>query len=638
MLGHIIIDDVRPRTPDGYPPKVVDGERIRVSADLIKDGHDELGAVVRLRRGPQLIASAPLHEVVNDLWEGELEVSGLGAHELEIVAWTDRFATWRHHIEVKAAAGQDVLVELEVGARFLEELVGDVSPAGQARVRDAIETMRNETCSLDVRLNAALDDAVVELIAPVVPDWDRTSRTVPLWIDRPLGGFSAWYELFPRSEGGFAGAVKRLDAIADMGFDIVYLPPIHPIGRSFRKGPNNTLDAGPDDPGSPWAIGGAEGGHLAIHPELGDHGDFVRLVDETRARGMEIALDYALQCSPDHPWVHAHPEWFTQLPDGSIRYAENPPKKYQDIYPINFWPERETDRIALWHACKEILDHWIAAGVRVFRVDNPHTKPLAFWEWVIGEVRASHPDVLFLAEAFTRPKMMAKLAEVGFTQSYSYFTWRYSDAEFREYLTELSTTDVVDYMRPNFWPNTPDILEGVLRNGPPAAFAMRLVLAATMTPNYGMYSGYELFENQPAADHNTEYLNSEKYQIVERDWSRTDTLVPLITQINAIRRRHPAFQQLRTIRFHGSDNGAILAYSKTTPEGGDPVLVVVNLDFDNPQAATLDLDLGELGMPWGDPYTVHDEISGETYTWQGNRPWVRLDPARYPAHVLALRA
>jgi starch synthase (maltosyl-transferring) len=456
-----------------------------------------------------------------------------------------------------------------------------------------------------------------------------------MWVDRERAGFSAWYELFPRSEGGLAGAAKRLDAIAAMGFDVVYLPPIHPIGHTFRKGPNNTVGAGPDDPGSPWAIGSELGGHTALNPDLGTEKDFIAFVDGTKALGMEVALDYALQCSPDHPWVHEHPEWFHKRPDGSIAYAENPPKKYQDIYPINFWPEREEDRIALWNACKEIFDHWIGFGVNIFRVDNPHTKPFAFWQWVIGEVQSEHPDVLFVAEAFTRPRVMAKLAEIGFTQSYTYFAWRVAKWELEEYVTELAEGPTADYMRPNFWPNTPDILSGPLRNGSPAAFRLRLLLAATMTPNYGIYSGYELCENEPASDSNEEYFHSEKYEIKRRDWDSPGSLAPFITDVNDIRSRHPAFASLRSIRFHHADNENIIVYSKVSDDGRDVVLCVVNLDPSNWHEATLSLDLSALRVSGGS-FEVYDELSGDSYTWT-DHAYVRLDPARQPGHVFVVR-
>ena len=640
MLPPIIVDDVRPRTPAGAPAKAVVGERIPVAATVLRDGHDRLAARVRWRAvGDSSWESAPL-ELVNaglDRWEGSLTVDRIGRHEFQIESWTDRFQTWRHHAEVKAAAHDPELeLALEEGALLLDRLTPKAPKQARPVLAAAADGLRDISRTLDERLTAGLDDHVAALLADVPDPLDLTrTKSQPLWVDRRRGGCSAWYELFPRSEGGFAGATKRLAAIAGMGFDVVYLPPIHPIGHTFRKGPNNTVGAGPDDPGSPWAIGSAEGGHTAIHPELGTIEDFAAFVDEADALGMEVALDYALQCSPDHPWVANHPEWFHERSDGSIAYAENPPKKYQDIYPINFWPEKEEDRKALWDACKEIFDHWISHGVHIFRVDNPHTKPFAFWEWVIGEVRSEHPDTVFLAEAFTRPRIMAKLAEVGFTQSYTYFTWRVARWELEEYVDELAHGPTADYMRPNFWPNTPDILAGPLRNGPPSAFRLRLLLAATMTPNYGIYSGYELCENEPASETNEEYLHSEKYELKTRNWDRPDSLASFITQVNEIRATHPAFAELRTIAFHESDNENVIVYSKTAGDGTDPVLCVVNLDPYEWHEATLSLDLEVLGVTSGS-FEVHDLLSDESYTWAAH-PYVRLDPARQPGHVFEVR-
>ncbi len=642
MLGWLVIDNVRPRTPNGYSPKAAVGERVAVTADIFRDGHDILGARVRWR--PEVSPGwsvAPLAHVGNDRWEGFIEPTAVGSHRFVIEAWTDRFATWRHDIEIKVGAGQDVSTEFEEGARFIEALIDGAAPRDQPRLRGVAAVLRDTTASRGDRLNAGLDDYVASLLAGVPDATDLTSTDArPLWVDRALGRVGAWYELFPRSEGGFEGAMKRLPAIAEMGFDIVYLPPVHPIGTTFRKGPDNTLTPDEHDVGSPWAIGGAEGGHTAVHPDLGTIEDFGRFMAEAADHGLEVALDYALQCSPDHPWVSEHPEWFHHRPDGTIRYAENPPKKYQDIYPINFWPPDEAARVALWGACKAILDHWIDHGVRVFRVDNPHTKPFAFWEWMLAAVRAEHPDVLFLAEAFTRPKVMARLAEVGFTQSYTYFTWRTARRELEEYLVELGRGPTADYMRPNFWPNTPDILSGPLRNGPPSAFMSRLVLAATMGPSYGIYSGYELGENEPASDTNEEYLHSEKYELRARDWDAPSSLAPLIARLNDTRRRHPALAELRTIRFHTIDSPHMIAYSKTAPVGdaapSDVVLVVVNLDPYSWHEGTLSLDLGVLGLPDGVLFEAHDELTGATFGWTGPHQYVRLDPA-LPAHVLHLR-
>ncbi|MBA3303714.1 MAG: alpha-1,4-glucan--maltose-1-phosphate maltosyltransferase, partial [Acidimicrobiia bacterium] len=401
---------------------------------------------------------------------------------------------------------------------------------------------------------------------------------------------------------------------------------------------DNTLVARPTDVGSPWAIGSEEGGHTAVHPDLGTVEDLDALVAEARALGMEVALDYALQCSPDHPWVREHPEWFHHRPDGTIKHAENPPKRYEDIYPVNFWPAEEDDRRALWNACEDVLEHWIAHGIAVFRVDNPHTKPFAFWAEVLTSVRRRHPEVLFLAEAFTRPKLMAKLAEVGFSASYTYFTWRSTKAELTDYVTELSRAPLVDYMRPMFWPNTPDILAGPLRHGPPSAFRLRLLLAATLVPSYGIYSGYELCENEPQSEHNEEYRCSEKYERKERDWARPDSLAPFVTRLNAIRRAHPGLQTRRHVAFHGSSHDRILVYSRLSDDGADVVLCVVNLDPLAVAEDVLSLDLDRLGLDGAAPFDAHDELTGETWTWCGPHPYVRLDPAVAPGHVLHLRA
>ncbi|MGH9182489.1 MAG: maltotransferase domain-containing protein [Acidimicrobiales bacterium] len=640
MLGRIVVDDVRPRTPSGaYPAKAVVGEAVRVSADIFADGHDVLAARVRAgpagRRGWVEVA---MDHVGNDRWECVVVPAQVGTHQVVVEAWVDRFATWRRDVAVKAGAGQDLGTDLEEGGRLLSEMAPLLPDVPRSVVAAAAGVLGDPSTSVESRLRAGLDDALADAVAGTpTPGGITAGDPLALWVDRRRALFGAWYELFPRSEGGLAGAAKRLAAIADMGFDVVYLPPIHPIGRTARKGRDNAVGSGPDDVGSPWAIGAAEGGHTAIHPDLGTEADFDAFVAETEALGMEVALDYALQCSPDHPWVGQHPEWFHHRADGTIKYAENPPKRYQDIYPVNFWPPSEAARDALWRACRAILDHWVDRGVRIFRVDNPHTKPMAFWEWLIPTVQSDHPDVLFLAEAFTRPKVMAKLAEVGFSQSYTYFTWRTTKAELTTYVTELSAGPKADFMRPNFWPNTPDILSGPLRDGPPAAFRLRLLLAATLVPSYGIYSGYELCENEPQSDANEEYRNSEKYELRARDWSRPDSLAPFIRRLNEIRRAHPALQTLRGTAFHHSSRAALLVYSRVSDDGSDVVLCVVNLDPHRVQEDTLWVDLGSLGLEWDAPYEAHDELTGVTYTWQGAYPYVRLDPAQQPGHVLHLR-
>jgi starch synthase (maltosyl-transferring) len=638
VTGRIVIEDIRPRTPTGeYPAKAVVGEKVPVRAAIFKDGHDILAARAVLC-GPDGTAQAvSLTHLGNDDWLGHCWPGQTGLHRFSVEAWTDRHATWIHKVEAKLAAGQQVDVEIAEGVLLIEDRLA--AGGDSAVLLPALAVLKDVALPAEQRLAAVTTPAVKAALAGPKGSHDWTKAALaPLWVDRPRALVGAWYELFPRSYGGLRGTADRVPAIGAMGFDVLYLPPIHPIGQSYRKGRNNTLEAGEDDPGSPWAIGNEQGGHTAIDPALGTFADFSALIDTLTAFGMEVALDYALQCSPDHPWVREHPEWFHHRPDGSIAYAENPPKKYQDIYPINFWPEEEADRAALWQACKEILDFWIQRGVSIFRVDNPHTKPIAFWEWLIPAVQSERPDVLFLAEAFTRPRMMGKLAEVGFSQSYTYFTWRteqYGAEGLRAYLEELAG-DKADFMRPSFWPNTPDILSGPLRNGPPAAFAQRLVLAATMSPCWGMYSGYELYENEPAASTNEEYLYSEKYEIKHRNFNQPGSLVPLIAKVNDIRRRHPALQRLRSIRFHESGNPMIIAYSKVSDHGDDVVLTVVSLDPYNMQETSLGLDLAALGLPWDLPFTAYDELSGETYRWVGPNPYVKLEPWARVAHILHL--
>jgi starch synthase (maltosyl-transferring) len=640
VTDRIVIEGIRPSTPSGYPAKAVVGRPVRITADVFRDGHDILAARVRWRRhngAKGKWSAAPMHPLGNDRFEAVIEPTELGAHEFVVEGWTDRLATWRHEVSVKLAAGQAVELELEEGARLLEEAAERVPRADRARVTTAIESLRNTQAPAESRLSGALDPALVAILDELPDPADLAeSAPMPLWVDRERGLYGAWYELFPRSYGGLEGAAERLPAVANMGFDVVYIPPVHPIGKSFRKGRNNTLEAGPDDPGSPWAIGSPEGGHLALHPELGTFDDFDAFVARARSLDMEVALDYALQCSPEHPWVKEHPEWFHHRPDGTIKYAENPPKKYQDIYPINMWPADPADRQALWNACKEVLEFWIGHGIRIFRVDNPHTKPFAFWAWVIKEIQAQHPEILFLAEAFTRPKLMARLAEVGFSQSYTYFTWRNTKAELQEYFEEVALGPKADYMRPNFWPNTPDILSGILRGGGPGAFRLRLVLAACSVPSYGIYSGYELCENQPMSDTNEEYFESEKYEIKHRDFSQPGSLVPFVSRINDIRRRHPAFATLDNIAFHQSNNDQILCWSKVDQTADDVMLMVVNLDPHNIHEDTLSLDLPALGFDWNDTYEAFDELTGMTFIWTGAHPYVRLDPG-LPAHVLHLR-
>jgi starch synthase (maltosyl-transferring) len=638
--GRVVVEHVRPTVDCGLlPAKAAVGQPLMVHADVFADGHDMLACWLRHGRpGTRQRTEVPMTAVGNDHWQALMTPERQGAWEFEIVGIVDEYGTWLRDLRTRIAAGQDVAIEFEVGALMVEQ-----------RLRDA-ELRASERTTLDKLLGALRKGTLVEdkaVLALMQRTADRSVATVsgpyPLWVDRELGAFSAWYEMFPRSEGAsdgrsgtFRTAAERLPAIAAMGFDIVYLPPVHPIGRTFRKGPNNTLEHGPDDPGSPWAIGSEEGGHTAVNPQLGTLDDFDHFVRRAREAGLEVAIDYALQASPDHPWVHEHPQWFRHRPDGSIRYAENPPKRYQDIYPFDF---TTSDREGLWNALRDAMLFWIDHGVHVFRVDNPHTKPIPFWQWLIASVREKHPDTLFLAEAFTRPRVMQRLAKVGFTQSYTYFTWRNAKWELEEYLRELSQTELADWFRPNFWPNTPDILHATLQYGGPPAFRLRLVLAALSSPSWGMYSGYELYENTPLREGSEEYLNSEKYQYRPRQWDRADSLAPMITRVNEIRRRHRgAVGLMRTLHVHDVDNDSVLCFSRANDARDDVLLVIVNLDPHDAHEATTWLDLEALGLRDGQYYEVHDELSGDTWVWQGAANYVRLDPRERPAHVFAVRA
>jgi starch synthase (maltosyl-transferring) len=644
MIGRIVIEDIRPQVDHGqFTARAVAGETIPVEATIFRDGHNEVvAAVVRLtgpgdRRG-QLV---PLVEVNHGLhqWRTEITLPRTGSWWFVIEAWTDHVAGWRQGTQKKLDAGRDISLELEEGARLLEEATAWVPSAGRELLTAATAGLRRQDADSAERLAAAADPGVVELLERNPPKDTTRSKRLGIWVDRPRALFGSWYEFFPRSEGATATtsgtlkqAAERLPAIAAMGFDVVYLPPIHPIGHTHRKGPNNTLEPGPDDPGSPWAIGSEDGGHDAVHPDLGTIEDFDAFVARADELGMEVALDYALQCSPDHPWVKEHPDWFRIRPDGSIAYAENPPKVYQDIYPLNF---ESPDATGLYAACKGVLDHWIDHGVRIFRVDNPHTKPVRFWEWLIAAVKAEHPDVLFLAEAFTRPPMMRVLAKIGFTQSYTYFTWRNGKAELEEYLNELAHSPSAEYMRPNFFVNTPDILHAYLQYGGPAAFKIRAVLASMLSPSWGVYSGYELYEHQAVRPGSEEYLDSEKYQYRPRTWSQP-SLAGYLGRLNETRRAHPALHWLRNLRFHLADSPDIIAFSKQT--GEDAVLVLVNLNPHETRDTFIHLWMPALGLDWDTvAFEVHDELTGQTWTWHGPSNWVRLDPHWEPAHVLHVR-
>ncbi|WP_166025999.1 alpha-1,4-glucan--maltose-1-phosphate maltosyltransferase [Streptomyces chilikensis] len=649
-VGRIPVEDVRPRVADGQrPAKAVAGESFEVTATVFREGHDAVAANVVLRDpdgrpGPW----TPMREVApgTDLWAGTVTPDRTGRWTFTVEAWSDPVATWRHTAGVKVPAGIDTGLVLEEGARLHERAAAGV-PDGPAReaVLAAAAALRDEGRPVASRLAAALAPEVTEALdRHPLRELVSASDPLPLLVERERALYGAWYEFFPRSEGAvvredgppvsgtFATAAERLPAIAAMGFDVVYLPPIHPIGRTHRKGPNNTLSAHEWDVGVPWAIGSPEGGHDAVHPDLGTIEDFDAFVAKASEHGLEIALDFALQCSPDHPWVEKHPEWFHHRPDGSIAYAENPPKKYQDIYPIAF----DQDMDGLVEETVRVLRFWMAHGVRIFRVDNPHTKPVVFWEKVIGEINAADPDVIFLAEAFTRPAMMRTLAQTGFQQSYTYFTWRNTKEEITDYLSELSQ-ESAPYLRPNLFVNTPDILHGYLQHGGRPAFEVRAVLAATLSPTWGVYAGYELCENTPVREGSEEYLDSEKYQLRPRDWEAAEregrTIAPLITRLNGIRRASPALRHLRNLRFHHADRDEVIAYSKR--HGSNTVLVVANLDPHHTQEATVSLDMPQLGLSWHESVPVRDELTGETYHW-GRANYVRLGPGG--AHVLTVGA
>ncbi len=657
MIARIPIMDVAPVVEGGvYPVKATVGETFQVAATVFREGHDQLGAGVVLT-DPQGV-DRPLVRLdatdVVDRYGASVRADTPGAWTFRIESWSDPYATWRHDAEIKIAAGVDVDLMLVEGALVLgraAKALGRGSTAERKTLTSALSTIRDSRLPVSVRLAAATDVDVLDVMdRNPLRDLVGRSTPFPVYVDRVRALYGAWYEFFPRSEGAYVKAdgtvvtgtlvtaARRLDAVAAMGFDVIYLPPIHPIGTVNRKGPNNTLDPGRRDTGSPWAIGSRDGGHDAIHPALGDLDDFDAFVARAGALGLEVALDLALQCAPDHPWVRAHPEWFTTRADGTIAYAENPPKTYQDIYPLNF----DNDFDGLYAEVLRVARHWMSHGVRIFRVDNPHTKPLGFWERLLAEIKMSDPDVVFLSEAFTRPAMMRGLATVGFHQSYTYFTWRNARQELAEYLHELSH-DTSDVLRPNLFVNTPDILPEYLQHGGPPAFRIRATIAATAGPSWGVYAGFELFEHVAVRPGSEEYLDSEKYQIRVRDWDRIRkegwSLAPYLTRLNAIRRAHPALHELRNLTVHSADNDAVLCFSKrvTAPDGSDDtVLVVVNVDPHAARECTVHLDMPALGLQWQETFVAHDEITGQAWTW-GEHNYVRLDPHDEPAHVIHVR-
>jgi starch synthase (maltosyl-transferring) len=633
-----VIDAVRPAVDGGrFAVKRVVGEPLEVEAHCFADGHDAL----RVRLCWRAEDAADWQEIEmqpmgNDLWRAAFTPQALGGFRYTVAAWVDRFASWRHDF-ARREDPADRAVALLAGAALAERA------AARAKGEDA-KSLADWAKRLRTGAEAALDEEMAALAARY-PDRSFEARwpiDMPLVVDRERARFSAWYEMFPRSAGAapgrhgtFKDVEKCLPYVAELGFDVLYLPPIHPIGRERRKGENNAVTAQPEDVGSPWAIGAQEGGHKAIHPQLGTHEDFRHLVKAAAKHGLEIALDIAYQCAPDHPYVKEHPDWFRKRADGSIQYAENPPKKYEDIYPFDFECE---DWNALWQELKSVLDFWIAEGVKILRVDNPHTKAFAFWEWAIAEVRRAHPEVIFLAEAFTRPKVMHRLAKLGFTQSYTYFAWRNTRHELTEYFTELAQGPGREYLRPHVWPNTPDILTEALQVGGRAAFMQRFALAATLAASYGIYGpAFELMEHRPREPGSEEYLDSEKYQLRHWDLERADSLRAYIAALNRIRRENPALQADASLRFFSTDNEQLIAYGKQTPDRVNQIVCVVNLSPQHPHGGWVELDLASLGIEPGHPFQMHDLLSGARYLWTGARNFVQLDPQRSPAHVFRVR-
>jgi starch synthase (maltosyl-transferring) len=668
--SRVVIEEITPQVNGGrYPACRIVGDRVTVTAAIFADGHDMLaGRLLYRHTSERRWRATPMTLDNNDVWTGSFDVSKLGTWQFTVQGWVDHFATWVRDLKKRLdaqpsaanpnAADQNIPLALRTGALLVEQAASRAKGSDASQLKEVVSSLRWMADQNAATYEFPITDEIRDVVS-AYPDLAFATKYEPelsLWVDRERARYSTWYELFPRSaslvpgqHGTFKDVEAQIPEIAAMGFDILYLPPIHPIGTAFRKGKNNSTTAEDGDVGSPWAIGAAptkdnEGGHKAILPELGTLADFDSLVAAAHSANMELALDIAFQCSPDHPWVKQHPAWFNIRPDGSIQYAENPPKKYQDIYPLNF---ESAEWRSLWDELKSVFEFWIKRGVKVFRVDNPHTKALPFWEWCITTIREDHPDVLFLAEAFTRPHVMYSLAKAGFTQSYTYFTWRTTKLELQTYLEEITRPPVSDFFQPNFWPNTPDILHKQLQEGGRPAFMQRLILAATLTANYGIYGpAYELGENAPAKPaagktESEEYLDSEKYQIKQRDRNAPGSLVPLITNLNNIRRANPALRSNDSLVFHPVDNPSIMCYSKSAHDemklaqnGGDNIiLVAINLDPVNEQAGWVDLDLKELGIPHGTSFVVEDLLTGVSYTWHDRSNYVALRPAVQPAHV-----
>jgi len=644
----VIIEGVKPEVDGGrFPIKRIVGEKVIVEADIFADSHDSLAAVVKFRKeGNPQWSELFMEHLVNDRWEGAFPVTAMGRYLYTVEAWVDRFKTWRHDLKKKAAAGQDVSVDTLTGVELVKKAVVRADQADGRKLTEwVVRLERQSRGALDPGFFMVMDDELLPLMQKY-PDRRFATlyeRELEVVVDRPRARFSSWYEMFPRSctseaekHGTFKDCEARLSYVSRMGFDVLYLPPIHPIGRTNRKGKNNRPAALPEDVGSPWAIGAAEGGHRSVHPQLGTLEDFGEFVAKAQEQGLEIALDIAFQCTPDHPYVREHPEWFRWRPDNTIQYAENPPKKYEDIYPINFETENWQE---LWTELKDVMVFWIRQGVKIFRVDNPHTKSFRFWEWAINEIKRDYPEVLFLAEAFTRPKVMYRLAKLGFSQSYTYFAWRNTKWEITRYFTELYQSDVREFFTPNLWTNTPDILTEYLQMGGRPAFVTRLILAATLGASYGIYGpAFELCENQAREFGSEEYLDSEKYQIRVWDVDRSDSLRHLIGRVNRIRKENPALKSDWSLRFHPIDNEQLICYTKNNEDLSNIVLVVVNLDPHHIHSGWIELPLAELGVDENRPYQVHDLLSEARYLWNGPRNYVEINPRAVSGHIFRLRS
>ncbi len=644
-ISRIIIEGVKPEIDSGrFPIKRIAGEHVVVEADIFADGYDILSASLLSRKKDNSEwQETPMELLGNDHWRGSFIVSELGCYEYTLTAWVNQFETWRSAFHKKVEAGQSVSVEFLEAAQLIEAASQRATRSTATTMGKWVVTLSSPQVSTSIKTKLALSKKLITAMNKYPYKYFSTTyhHILKVVVDRDKARFSTWYEMFPRSStsepgrhGTFKDCESRLGYISKLGFDILYLPPIHPIGKTNRKGKNNATLSQPDDPGTPWAIGSEDGGHKAIHRQLGTLADFHNLVAKANNYGIEIALDIAFQCSPDHPYAKEHPEWFRRRPDGSIQYAENPPKKYQDIYPLDFdtpnWQK-------LWEELASIIYFWIEQGVRIFRVDNPHTKPFSFWEWLINKVKRDYPEVIFLSEAFTRPRIMYQLAKLGFSQSYTYFTWRNSKWELTQYFTELTQTNLREYFRPNLWPNTPDILHNYLRDGGRPAFITRLVLAATLGANYGIYGpAFELCENHRKDETSEEYLNSEKYEIKYWDINKPNSLKKLISSVNKIRKNNPALQSDYSLHFHGVDNDQLICYSKCTQNLQNRILVIVNLDYRYKQSGWVDLSLGELGLNPEESFRIYDILSDTSYEWHGSRNYVELDPQKITAHVFRL--